>query len=93
MSLHLPPSDIHESGEDSESQHGSEEEDDDDQTWDDFAEDSIAHQPCFSLFEDKKFPSVTEALENDRSKHGFNLDHTCIRLGRLLSFIASTSSL
>jgi type I protein arginine methyltransferase len=90
MSLHLSPSDIHESGDDSESQHGSEEEDDDDQTWDDFAEDSIAQQPCFSLFEDKKFPSVTEALENDRSKHGFDLDQTCIRLGRLWPFMAFT---
>jgi type I protein arginine methyltransferase len=93
MSLHLPPSDIHESDEDPESQRGSEEEDDDDQTWDDFAEDSIAQQPCYSLFEDKKFPSVTEALENDRSKHGFDLEHTCIRLGRPLSFISFTSSL
>jgi protein arginine N-methyltransferase 3 len=90
MSLHLPPSDIHELGEDSESQPGSEEEDDDEQTWDDFAEDSIAQQPCFSLFEDKKFPSVTEAMENDRSRHGFDLDHTCTRLGRLPSFVAST---
>jgi type I protein arginine methyltransferase len=86
MSLHLP-SGTREPNEGSEIQSGSEEEDDDDETWEDFAEDSIAQQPCFSLFEDKRFPSVTEALENDCSKHGFDLDHTCTRLGKLPSFI------
>lgn len=59
----------------------SDEEEDNDESWDDFAEDSIAHQPCLSLFEDRTFPSVTEALENDRSKHDFDINQTCSRIG------------
>jgi type I protein arginine methyltransferase len=94
MSLHLPSSGNHvpDQGPGSPSPSGSEEEYDEDQVWDDFAEDSIAQQPCFSLFEDKKFPSATEAMENDRSKHDFDLDDTCTRLGKFLSFSVATLS-
>jgi protein arginine N-methyltransferase 3 len=80
MSIRLPPT-SNEPFEDSSSQ----EEDEDDQTWDDFAEESIGQQPCCSLFDDEKFLSVTDALEYDRSKYGFDLGHTCSRL-RKLSF-------
>jgi type I protein arginine methyltransferase len=80
MSLHIPSSGIRESDE-AERLSGSEEDDDDDQTWDDFAENSIADQSCFSLFEDRSFPSVTKALENDISYHNFDINHVCARLG------------
>ena len=89
MSLHLPYSVIHDTDEDSEGHSGSEDEDDDDQTWDAFGEDSIAQQPCFSLFEDRNFSSVTEALEHDRSQHGFDLDRTSTRLGNFAIFPSS----
>ena len=82
MSLHIPSSGICEPG-DAEHLSGSEEEDDDDQTWDDFAENSIAEQNCFSLFDDRSFPSVTEALENDILYHNFDINHVCARLGSL----------
>lgn len=67
------------------SQSGSSSEDDQDQSWDDFAEDSIAQQSCLSMFESKRFTSVTEALEYDRTTHNFNLDETCSRLCALFS--------
>ena len=75
MSVHLagPVSD-------NDHQSGSSDEDDNDDNWDDFAEDSIAQQPCVSLFEDKTFPSVTEALENDKSKYNFDIDKLCSRI-------------
>lgn len=65
---------------DSGSQSGSSSEDDQDQSWDDFAEESIAQQACLSLFESKQFPSVTEALEYDRKQHKFDLDGICSHL-------------
>ncbi|KAF7964712.1 hypothetical protein HWV62_3685 [Athelia sp. TMB] len=80
--------------EDSRSQSSSSSEDDQDQSWDDFAEESIAQQPCLSLFDSKQFPSVTEALDYDRKQHQFDLDGTCSRLSldfhqriRLINFI------
>lgn len=85
MSLRLPPSDPLEATEDlSSASESSEDDNGDEQNWDDFAEDTVAQQTCFSLFEDKKFPSVTETLAYDRSNHGFDLDQTCSRLGTFL---------
>lgn len=58
---------------------------DNEQSWDDFAEDTIAQQTCFSLFEDKIFSSVTETLTYDFSNHGFDLGQTCSRLSTFYS--------
>jgi protein arginine N-methyltransferase 3 len=80
-SLHLPhPSDIPSKEEDTESDSGSSVLDDDDQDWDDWVSDSFAKQPCKSLFDEKTFPSVKDALLHDRSDHGFNLSDFCSRL-------------
>lgn len=79
MSIRLPNLAVC-ADDDSGSQSGSSSDDDQDQSWDDFAEESIAQQPCLSLFEDKQFPSVTEALEYDRNQHNFDLDGICSRL-------------
>jgi protein arginine N-methyltransferase 3 len=53
--------------------------DEDDQTWDEWASDSVAAKTS-SLFEDKQFPSVAEALEYDKATYGFDLNETCSRL-------------
>lgn len=57
------------------------EEDEADLTWEDWVSDSIEDKPCRSLFENKVFPSVSEALKHDKTTHGFDLDQTCTKLG------------
>lgn len=69
--------------------------DDEDNNWDDLVDDS--QQPAtLSLFEDKSFPSVEEAIANDREKHGFDLIALCSNLSldpyqriRLVNYIRS----
>ena len=82
MSVHLPPSVVPDDHHPSASASASEDEDEDDndESWDDFTQESIAQQPCLSMFEDKTFPSITEALENDNSKFGFDINNLCSRL-------------
>ncbi|EGN97901.1 hypothetical protein SERLA73DRAFT_91051 [Serpula lacrymans var. lacrymans S7.3] len=70
------------------------EDDEEDNNWDDWVSDQVAHQPCESLFEDRRFPSTTEALAFDKSTHNFDLEATCSRLKldlhqriRLINFI------
>ncbi len=84
MSLRLPVADV--TDEDGPSQSSSDE-DDDDQTWDDWVSDS-ARQPCRSLFEEKSFPSVEEALKYDNATHSFDLNGTCAKLCMLFRFIS-----
>ncbi|KAF9019946.1 S-adenosyl-L-methionine-dependent methyltransferase [Hymenopellis radicata] len=67
--------------------------DDEEETWDDWVSDS-AKQSCRSLFEDKIFTTVDEALAHDRSNHGFDLNTQCSKLGldihgriRLINYI------
>ncbi|KAK0201522.1 protein arginine N-methyltransferase [Desarmillaria ectypa] len=90
MSFRLPAADVVD--EDSLSQSGSDE-DDNDQTWDDWVSDS-AHQPCRSLFEEKSFPSVEEALKYDNVTYDFDLNAICAKLSldthgriRLINYI------
>ncbi|KAG7444182.1 S-adenosyl-L-methionine-dependent methyltransferase [Guyanagaster necrorhizus] len=90
MSFRLPVADVID--EDGLSQSSSDE-DDDDQTWDDWVSDS-ARQPCRSLFEEKSFPSVEEALKYDNVTYGFDLNGTCAKLSldthgriRLINYI------
>ncbi|KAF8529315.1 S-adenosyl-L-methionine-dependent methyltransferase [Hysterangium stoloniferum] len=63
------------------------------ETWDDWVSES-GSTPCKSLFDDQVFPSAEAALQNDRSKHDFDLDATCSKLGldfhgrvRLINYI------
>ncbi|KAI0354833.1 S-adenosyl-L-methionine-dependent methyltransferase [Trametes cingulata] len=70
-----PPADEHDSRDESSS-----EDEDDDQTWDDWVSDSITKRPCKSLFEDKTFDSVQEALAYDETTHGFSLKEVSSRL-------------
>lgn len=82
MSLHLPPPvDFSNSGNDSESDCTSSGDDDDDQNWDDWVSDSLARHPCRSLFDEKSFPSVEDALLHDKSTHNFDLNLVCTALG------------
>ncbi|KAK0459992.1 S-adenosyl-L-methionine-dependent methyltransferase [Desarmillaria tabescens] len=90
MSFRLPAADVVD--EDGPSQSSSDE-DDDDQMWDDWVSDS-ARQPCRSLFEEKSFPSVEEALKYDNVTYGFDLNGTCAKLSldthgriRLINYI------
>ncbi|KAK0222152.1 S-adenosyl-L-methionine-dependent methyltransferase [Armillaria fumosa] len=90
MSLRFPVADIID--EDVPSQSSSDE-DDDDQTWDDWVSDST-RQPCRSLFEERSFPSVEEALKYDNATYGFDLSGTCAKLSldthgriRLINYI------
>ncbi|KAL1937804.1 hypothetical protein VTO73DRAFT_12823 [Trametes versicolor] len=55
-------------------------EDEDEETWDDWVSDSMDRRPCKSLFEDKTFDSVQEALTYDESTHKFNLKDITSRL-------------
>ncbi|KAI0770721.1 protein arginine N-methyltransferase [Fomes fomentarius] len=59
----------------------SEEEDDEDLTWDDWVSDSLEKRPCKSLFENKTFDTVQEALSYDETTHGFSLQDITARLG------------
>ncbi|KAK0503663.1 S-adenosyl-L-methionine-dependent methyltransferase [Armillaria luteobubalina] len=90
MSLRLPVTDVID--EDGPGQSGSDE-DDEDQTWDDWVSDS-ARQPCRSLFEERSFPSVEEALKYDNTTYSFDLSGTCAKLSldthgriRLINYI------
>lgn len=56
---------------------------DEDETWDDWVSDSMAKQPCKSLFDEKILPSVAEALAYDNSTHGFDLELKSSSLGAL----------
>ena len=76
MSLHLSTATVPDAGD---SDRSSSDEDEDDQNWDEWISDS-ALSKTLSLFENKQFPSVTEALEYDKSTHGFDLNETCSRL-------------
>lgn len=57
------------------------EDEEEDLTWDDWVSDSADKRPCWSLFEEKVFPSVDEALKNDKEIHGIVLEEFCGRLG------------
>ncbi|KAF8993501.1 protein arginine N-methyltransferase [Cyathus striatus] len=81
MSVRLPaPERIAQPDSDIESDSASSSSDDDDQNWDDWVSDSLTKQECRSLFEDKIFPSVQEALGHDKAVHGFDLDVVCSNL-------------
>ncbi|OCH89934.1 S-adenosyl-L-methionine-dependent methyltransferase [Obba rivulosa] len=58
----------------------SSQDEDDDQNWDDWVSDSADKRPCKSLFEDKTFPSVSDALNHDKTHHGFDLEAIFTRL-------------
>ena len=79
-------SDEHEYPEDRGSDPSSDEEDDEDQTWDDWVSDSAEKRPCKSLFENKTFDTVQEALLNDERNHGFSLKTISTRLGVHFNF-------
>lgn len=87
MSLRLPPPTNAELGSDPEKNSSSEDTDDDDQNWDDWVSDSIVQQECRSLFEDKKFTSIEEAVAHDKSAHGFDINHAVKRLCESLSYL------
>ena len=59
----------------------SSEEEDEDLTWDDWVSDSFSKRPCKSLFENKTFDTVPEALAYDETTHGFSLRTITERLG------------
>ncbi|KAI0823963.1 S-adenosyl-L-methionine-dependent methyltransferase [Trametes gibbosa] len=69
-----PPTEHHDSEGESSS------DDDEDQTWDDWVSDSILNRPCKSLFENRTFDTVQEALAYDEVTHGFSLKDVTLRL-------------
>lgn len=80
-SIHLlHPLDVYNKAQDTESDPSSSDQDDDDQNWDDWVSDSFAKQSCKSLFDEKTFPSVEDALLYDKSNHAFDLNDICCRL-------------
>ncbi|KAF8230032.1 arginine N-methyltransferase 3 [Tricholoma matsutake] len=94
-SIHLlHPLDVYNKAQDTESDPSSSDQDDDDQNWDDWVSDSFAKQSCKSLFDEKTFPSVEDALLYDKSNHAFDLNDICCRLSldfhgrvRLINYI------
>ena len=68
----------------------SDEEDDEDQTWDDWVSDSAENRPCKSLFEDRTFDTVQEAILNDERQHGFSLKAITTRLSMGLVFFSNS---
>ncbi|KAF9464204.1 protein arginine N-methyltransferase [Collybia nuda] len=102
MSLHLPPPpsppNISNGDGNLSSDCASSDSDDEDQNWDDWVSDSLVQQPCRSLFEDKTFPSVGEALAHDADVHGFDLNKFSSELSldfhrriRLINYIRKTA--
>jgi protein arginine N-methyltransferase 3 len=92
MSLHLSTTVVPDAS-DSDSDHSSSNDDEDDQNWDEWVSDSLLSK-TLSLFENKQFVSVAEALEYDKLAHGFDLNDICSRLSldfhqriRLINFI------
>jgi protein arginine N-methyltransferase 3 len=59
---------------------GSSSSDNDDQVWDDWASEPWTRARCQSLFEQKSFATVPEALEYDKETYGFDLREMCSRL-------------
>ncbi|TFK40493.1 protein arginine N-methyltransferase [Crucibulum laeve] len=100
MSVHLPaPINIVEPVNDVESLSSSSEEEEEDQNWDDWVSDSITRQECRSLFDDKTFPSVEEAVNYDKIAHGIDITEVCSRLSldfhgrvRLINYIRKNNS-
>ena len=66
--------------------------DDEDDTWEDWVSDSLAKQPCRSLFDETVLPSATEALEYDKKSHGFDLNEAYSRLGTIIVYSAVVAS-
>ena len=60
----------------------SSEDEDEDLTWDDWVSDSLSKHPCKSLFENKTFDTVQEALAFDENTHGFSLKAITARLSK-----------
>ncbi|TBU22355.1 protein arginine N-methyltransferase [Dichomitus squalens] len=58
----------------------SSEDEDEDLTWDDWVSDSLSKRPCKSLFENRTFDTVQEALAYDETTHGFSLKEITARL-------------
>lgn len=86
MSIRLPaPLDATEPDSDIEAGSSSSEDDDNDDNWDEWISDSITQQECQSLFENKPFPSVEEALKYDKETYGFDLNQTCAKLCEFIS--------
>ncbi|KDQ16021.1 hypothetical protein BOTBODRAFT_107545 [Botryobasidium botryosum FD-172 SS1] len=98
MSVHLPVTISHEDPPDDVlDAESSDSESDEDQTFDDWIESDNVE--CRSLFEERVFPSVTLALEHDRSAHGFDLQALCTSLAldfhqrtRLVNYIRKTNA-
>ncbi|KAI1788889.1 protein arginine N-methyltransferase [Ganoderma leucocontextum] len=59
----------------------SSEDEDEDLAWDDWVSDSLSKRPCKSLFENRTFDTVPEALAYDENTHGFSLKTITARLG------------
>lgn len=84
MSLRLQATHIQPSqAEPHDSEGESSSEDEEDQTWDDWVSDSMSNRPCKSLFEDRTFDTVQEALAHDEATHGFSLKDVTTKLGEL----------
>ncbi|RDX48838.1 protein arginine N-methyltransferase [Lentinus brumalis] len=77
----LQPEDLERGDEHPDTSSSEDEEDDDDLTWDDWVSDSLAKRPCKSLFENRTFDTVQEALLYDETTHGFNFKAITERLG------------
>ncbi|EJF55863.1 protein arginine N-methyltransferase [Dichomitus squalens] len=58
----------------------SSEDEDEDLTWDDWVSDSLSKRPCKSLFENRTFDTVQEALAYDETTHGSSLKEITARL-------------
>lgn len=81
MSLRLPATHVQPPPAEEHDSESSSEDEDEEETWDDWVSDSLDRRPCKSLFEDKTFDSVQDALAHDESTHGFNLKDVTSRLG------------
>ena len=89
MALRLSASHVHDSDRGSDPEYPedrgsdpSSDEEEEEETWDDWVSDSLEKRPCKSLFEDKTFDTVQEAILNDETRHGFSLKTMTTRLGQ-----------
>jgi type I protein arginine methyltransferase len=86
MSIHLPaPDNISGPNSDPEkSSSSSDGEEDEDETWDDWVSDSNTRQGCKSLFDEKIFSCVEDAMAYDRENYKVDINELCKRLGKCL---------
>jgi hypothetical protein len=98
MTIRFSGATVHPAGEDADDQSsvssGSQSDyAEEDNNFEDWVSDQAQNQTCRSLFDDKSFPSATDALSYDKATHDFDLSSTCAKLSPYLLVVGFVQSL